>query len=60
MEKYLQMMAWWNSKTDEQKFAYVGIDTINKWVEGVIREETLNAEVPAPIPANSVTKLLSK
>lgn len=52
---YEQAIAWWNNKTDEQKFRTVGVEVIDKWVRDTIAEEFL--AIPAPI---SVTKLLSK
>jgi hypothetical protein len=53
-----EILAWWESKTDEQKFRTVGIEVVDKWVRQVIEDEFL--EVPAPVSAISVIKLLSK
>jgi hypothetical protein len=53
-----EILAWWESKTPEQKFQTVGVEIIDKWVRGIIEEEFL--EVPAPVSAISVIKLLSK
>jgi hypothetical protein len=61
MEKtltYEQALAWWETKTDDQKFRAVGIEVIDKWVRQVIEDEFL--EKPAPISAISVIKSLSK
>lgn len=41
MEDYLRLMAWWNAKTPEQKFAYVGVETLDRWVEGIARKELI-------------------
>ena len=53
-----EILTWWESKTTEQKFQTVGVEIIDKWVRGIIEEEFL--EVPAPVSAISVIKLLSK
>ena len=53
-----EILAWWESKTTEQKFQTVGIEIVDKWVRGIIEEEFL--EVPAPVSAFSVIKPLSK
>jgi hypothetical protein len=53
-----EILAWWEAKTTEQKFQTVGIEIIDKWVRGIIEDEFL--EVPAPVSAISVIKLLSK
>lgn len=61
MEKtltYEQALAWWEAKTDEQKFRAVGIEVVDNWVRKVIEDEFL--EVPAPVSAISVIKSLSK
>lgn len=55
---YEQALAWWEAKTDEQKFHAVGIEVVDNWVRKVIEDEFL--EVPAPVSAISVIKLLSK
>lgn len=55
---YEQAIAWWESKTDEQKFKAVGIDIIDNWVRGIIEDEFL--EKPAPVSSISVIKSLSK
>lgn len=55
---YEQALAWWNSKTDEQKFRTVGIEVIDKWVREVLEQEFM--DFPAPVSAISVIKSLSK
>ena len=47
LEKYANAMTWWNSKTPEQKLKIVGEETLDKWVEGIVRKEYLT-------PAESV------
>jgi hypothetical protein len=53
---YEQVLAWWETKTDDQKFRAVGVEVIDKWVRQVIEDEFL--EKPAPISAISVIKSL--
>jgi len=53
---YEQAIAWWESKTDEQKLRTVGIEVIDKWVRQIIEDEFL--EVPPPVSAFSVIKPL--
>lgn len=36
---YEQAIAWWDSKTPEQKFAVVGVEVIDKWVRDIIKNE---------------------
>ena len=55
---YADAIAWWEKKTDQQKFQTVGIEVIDKWVRGVIADEFL--KVPDTISEISVIKSLSK
>jgi len=48
LERYAHMMSWWHRKSPEQKLAFVGLDTLDKWVEKIVREEVLGAEAPKP------------
>ena len=38
---YINAMAWWHRKTPEQKFAFLGIEALDKWVEGIVRKQYL-------------------
>ena len=39
------MMSWWNAKTPEQKLAFVGVETLDRWVEEILRKELLVTKV---------------
>jgi hypothetical protein len=41
LEMYANAMTWWNSKTSEQKLKIVGVETLDKWVEEIVRKEYL-------------------
>ena len=41
LEMYANVMTWWNSKTSEQKLKIVGVETLDKWVEEIVRKEYL-------------------
>jgi hypothetical protein len=49
METYLEVMAYWNTKTLEQKAKTLGEDILDKWFESIARSEFLT-------PAESMTK----
>jgi hypothetical protein len=36
---YEQVLAWWEKKSDEEKFRTVGVEVIDKWVRDIIKSE---------------------
>jgi hypothetical protein len=46
---YEQAIAWWDKKTDEQKFRAVGIEVIDKWVRDIISSEFEKSSVIKPL-----------
>lgn len=45
MDDYLRLMAWWNTKTPEQKLAFVGVETLDKWVDEIARKQLLVSQI---------------
>lgn len=58
METYLRMMSWWNAKTPEQKLAFVGVETLDKWVEEILRKELLVTKVTENSPEMDLTSVI--
>ena len=57
MEDYLRLMAWWHTKTPEQKLAFVGVETLDKWVDEVARKQLLVSQITENNPEMDLTSV---